>query len=189
MIRTEATNRFTFYTLACLAIVALPTIVVGDETSGQTENVPHGNVAEISDWALAGVVWSDASLAKKIAVAAAKQTTDKDRLRDLNEHITRFDGILGAMKHFGWQQLLQAPASSPGQGARRLPTRKVRIAPIVNPFCGRRQSPMVWRMAPTDRPRRPTWPNSAAWHKRQPRTRCRDTIKQFALFAKFALSH
>ena len=99
--------------IVCLAPIVLPGVAAGDEPSHPKGAKPHGDISEISDWALSGVVWGDASFAKKMAVSAAKQTSDKDKLTALHTHIQRLDQIIEAMAQFGWRQLEQAPAASP----------------------------------------------------------------------------
>jgi hypothetical protein len=85
-------------------------VATGDEPTHRADR-PHGNVAAISDWALAGVVWGDASFSKKMAVAAARQTSDPKRLADLKSTVQRLDRIIAAMEQFGWRQL-ERPATA-----------------------------------------------------------------------------
>jgi hypothetical protein len=137
-------NRPALCAIVCLAPIVLPAVAAGDEPSDQKEAKPHGNVSEISDWALAGVVWGDASFAKKMAVSAAKQTSDKDKLTVLHTHIQRLDQIIETMAQFGWRQLEQTPTASPkntgaaasSQGAGKPYQESVKIAEAIDKGVG-----------------------------------------------------
>ncbi|KAA5538981.1 hypothetical protein FYK55_25620 [Roseiconus nitratireducens] len=95
-----------------LAVIFSTSIAIGDEAGDAREGRPHGDVSAISDWALAGVVWADASYARKLAVTAARQTSDSQQRANLNAKIQRLDKILASMKQFGWRQLERPPIAS-----------------------------------------------------------------------------
>ncbi|WP_182868020.1 hypothetical protein [Stieleria mannarensis] len=67
--------------------------------------VPDGTVHAISDWAMAGLIWSDASLAKKLAAEAAQRSEspeDAQRYRSIVDQSAR---IINDLEAFGWKQV------------------------------------------------------------------------------------
>lgn len=106
MIRRQNTLAYAlFLILCCLAIVS---------ANGQAPTFKQirdaSEPSRISDWALSGMVWSDASLTEKLARQAAKEgsqqdTLDEQTLSELREIAEQAKGTVEAMERFGWTQL------------------------------------------------------------------------------------
>ena len=111
MIRLRLRHAETVVAIVLLGVIGRASVAAADDPSQRSADRPHGDVAAISDWALAGVVWGDASFSKRMAVAAVGQTTDEQRLAKLNSTIQRLDRIITAMEQFGWRQL-ERPANA-----------------------------------------------------------------------------
>ncbi|WP_153557137.1 hypothetical protein [Roseimaritima sediminicola] len=58
----------------------------------------------ISDWALAGVVWSDASLTKKLAIDALRKQPEQVDAEALRRLIAQSTQVIEALEQFGWKQ-------------------------------------------------------------------------------------
>ncbi len=88
--------------------------VIGDEPGKQSP--PQGQVKQISDWALAGAVWSDASLTKKLATTAARQTESQEERAKLRKIATTATRVIEGLEDFGWRQVtrnVRADAQTP----------------------------------------------------------------------------
>jgi hypothetical protein len=106
-------------------LVVSHSLAIADEPPASPRDKPHGNVFEISDWALAGVVWGDASYSKKLVSRVLAETKDKKRAAELSDDIQRLDQIIQEMEQFGWRQLQRpatALAASPGSTTPQLET-------------------------------------------------------------------
>ncbi len=67
--------------------------------------VPDGDPSRISDWALAGIIWSDASLAAKLTKEAAKNAESPEQIARFNRLSQQSSETLQAMEAFGWKQV------------------------------------------------------------------------------------
>ncbi len=67
--------------------------------------VPQGSPSRISDWALAGVIWSDASLARKLASQAAKEAESAEQATQFERVAKQSTDLIDAMESFGWKQV------------------------------------------------------------------------------------
>jgi len=95
---------FAIYILLSLAVVSL---VRGDELPTERPPIPSGDTSAISDWALAGIVWSDASLTKKLALAASSETEDPVYFEELQSIARQSHRTIELMEAFGWRQVEQ----------------------------------------------------------------------------------
>ncbi len=68
-------------------------------------SVPEGSLSQISDWALAGVIWSDASLTKKLATRAAQESETAERRSRYQALAQQSSELVQAMESFGWKQI------------------------------------------------------------------------------------
>lgn len=95
---------------AALAI-ATGTYAIGQEATTATERLTDSDAAvqgqpqRISDWALAGVIWSDAHLVRKLARREAAQTNDSRRVETMSALVQDADQIIDILQDFGWQHL------------------------------------------------------------------------------------
>ncbi|EMI41091.1 hypothetical protein [Rhodopirellula sp. SWK7] len=91
-----------------------------DSVPGDAESLPRGVAAaeasDISDWALAGVVWSDASLTRKLAAAAARSTDDDDARARLQGLAERSENLVRELEGFGWGRV-DAASNASGETA------------------------------------------------------------------------
>ncbi|WP_164101432.1 hypothetical protein [Candidatus Laterigemmans baculatus] len=67
--------------------------------------IPEGQPAAISDWALAGVVWSDAHLVRRLAQAAAAQSDSSEYREKMALLINDCDNLIDALETFGWRRI------------------------------------------------------------------------------------
>jgi len=75
-------------------------------------SVPDGSANQISDWALAGVIWSDASLTKKLATEAARRSDSPEHIAKLELIADQSSQLIQEMEAFGWKQVRQAPVAA-----------------------------------------------------------------------------
>lgn len=83
----------------------------------RADKLPDGRPTAISDWALAGLVWSDACLAKQVATTAARQTVDEDRRAHYQKVARQAERLIQAMEQFGWKQLAHKSRGSASPGS------------------------------------------------------------------------
>lgn len=95
--------------------------------SADKTQVPDGDVEEISEWALAGIVWSEANLVHKLAVQTARQNelTDAER-KALKTVAVQTDQLIERMESFGWQRMQRkqkqaAVSAEPSDGQSAVP--------------------------------------------------------------------
>ncbi|MGB7327303.1 MAG: hypothetical protein WBD31_20675 [Rubripirellula sp.] len=112
-----------FFAYITLAMAAMMTVKADDRP--QTQNaVPDGAAERISDWALAGVIWSDASLTKKLASEAAKHSESNEQKQQLQAIAKQSTEIVDALEEFGWKQTKRSPASTTGNRSEKTTARK-----------------------------------------------------------------
>lgn len=75
------------------------------EVDVEAEARPEGQPAEISDWALAGVVWSDAHLVRKLAQAAAEETENSEYREKMALLVNDCDALINSLETFGWRRI------------------------------------------------------------------------------------
>ena len=86
----------------------------------ESESVVDGQPRRISDWALAGMLWSDAHLVRKLAQHASQRAAKRDdteRVRGLRDLQQDCDQIINVLGRFGWQELRAPSASASPQPA------------------------------------------------------------------------
>ncbi|WP_146516856.1 hypothetical protein [Rubripirellula amarantea] len=88
------------YAVLFAALAILPAIA--EEPDG---SIPKEPASQISDWALAGVIWSDASLTRKLANRAARESESPQQSAQYEELSRRSAKIVDAMEAFGWKQI------------------------------------------------------------------------------------
>lgn len=127
--RKHRSNRTCKTLLLSAGIVGL-TLVTASQGIAQQESRAEDSLVEsqaavegqpdrISDWALAGVVWSDAHLVRKLAEREATQATDPYYAETMEALVADTDQIIDVLKEFGWRHLrarqaeLAAEAESP----------------------------------------------------------------------------
>lgn len=78
-------------------------------------SVPQGDPGRISDWALAGVLWSDAHLVRRIAAASASEASNDAQRQRMRQLQRQCDALIESLKEFGWQQRVRRakPAAEP----------------------------------------------------------------------------
>ncbi|MCC9643126.1 hypothetical protein LOC71_12640 [Rhodopirellula sp. JC740] len=69
---------------------------------------------KISDWALAGVIWSDASLVRKLASEARERTDDPKRAQELDSLIRQTSEVIQSLESFGWKLRSQQAVATRG---------------------------------------------------------------------------
>ncbi|MDV6029266.1 MAG: hypothetical protein F9B45_04010 [Phycisphaera sp. RhM] len=111
-------NLLYFAAYIVLSMAALMT-VKAEQPSRTDQPVPDGAVQEISDWALAGVIWSDASLAKKLAIEAAKRSESNEQKKQLQAIAEQANQVIGELEAFGWTQVKHASASTVDRDSER----------------------------------------------------------------------
>ncbi|MFG0261921.1 MAG: hypothetical protein ACF788_05985 [Novipirellula sp. JB048] len=96
------------FALFCMAIGAIGSANAQDQAAAADGSVPDGSAAQISDWALAGVIWSDASLTKKLARQAATEASSPQQAAQFERLFQQSSRIVDAMETFGWRQVKRA---------------------------------------------------------------------------------
>ncbi len=92
-------------------------VVQAQEATREPSEIPRGNPSQISDWALAGVIWSDASLTRRLAIEAARSTESSEQREEYQRVADKSSGIVAALETFGWRHVREdatAAASRPG---------------------------------------------------------------------------
>jgi hypothetical protein len=91
-------------------------LAVGDEETSDNASpvpaneqankmLPSGKPSQISDWALAGIVWSDACLVRKMAVEAI-ENADSEQQRARYLRVARQAGeVIADLEQFGWKRV------------------------------------------------------------------------------------
>ncbi len=84
------------------AIMAMPL----PQALGQQPSADESSPTGISDWALAGVVWSDASLARRLAVDALREAQSEGAASPTQESLQQLaqqsQTVIKALEQFGW---------------------------------------------------------------------------------------
>ncbi|TWU51272.1 hypothetical protein [Rubripirellula reticaptiva] len=93
-----------FFAYVAFAIAAMIS-VRADERKQADALVRYAETPKISDWALAGVIWSDASLAKKLASEAAKRSESPEQKEQLHAIAKTSSELVDALEMFGWKQI------------------------------------------------------------------------------------
>ncbi|NND95806.1 MAG: hypothetical protein HKN47_00585 [Pirellulaceae bacterium] len=101
--------RFQLIAVACFFLssstVAIPTAQAKDDAPNRAnQSMPDGSPARISDWALAGVVWSDASLVKKLANDAIDARGNETEQKPMQEIADKTQRVIRELEKFGWKQ-------------------------------------------------------------------------------------
>ncbi len=107
-----------FFAYVALAMAAMLTLRA-DERSLTKNAVPDGEAGLISDWALAGVIWSDASLTRKLASEALKRAESAEQIQQLQAIANRSSEIVGELESFGWKQVRRLDAATRANVAER----------------------------------------------------------------------
>ncbi|PAY18654.1 hypothetical protein CKO51_15075 [Rhodopirellula sp. SM50] len=102
-------NLLYFAAYIVLSMAALMT-VKAEQPLRTDPAVPDGAAQEISDWALAGVIWSDASLAKKLAIEAAKRSESNEQKKQLQAIAEQSNQVIAELEAFGWTQVKRSSA-------------------------------------------------------------------------------
>ena len=90
---------------------AAPRTSQGSGAPEAREAVPDATASQISDWALAGIIWSDASLTKRLAQASAREAqsaADVERMQNLAAEAQR---VIDSLEQFGWRQVRATPSN------------------------------------------------------------------------------
>jgi len=100
----------TFYVIMSCTVIAS---LCAQPPLKPEEVVPSGEPGRISDWALAGVVWSDASLTKRLARQAAKGEEDQAVVEQLGRVVEQSEEVIQAMEEFGWRRVRAVRVTKP----------------------------------------------------------------------------
>ncbi|WP_404308508.1 hypothetical protein [Neorhodopirellula lusitana] len=91
--------------LSRVLLIVSSVVIAVPNVNAQTPAVPDGSASQISDWALAGIIWSDASLTKKLADSAAKETKSAEEASQYRQLSQKATEIIESMEEFGWKQV------------------------------------------------------------------------------------
>ena len=96
--------------VACTAIGMTAMQSAADDGAGQPIATENSVAPEnISDWALAGIVWSDASLTRKLALDALRQQNDEEKAAALQHLVSESTRIVRSLEQFGWRHAQPDP--------------------------------------------------------------------------------
>ena len=101
-----------FATIFWITAMTVTTATV--EAQQPESQVPEGSPSKISDWALAGIIWSDASLTKKLATQAAQESDSADQAAMYERLAQKSKKLVIAMESFGWKQVTRSTSVDDG---------------------------------------------------------------------------
>ncbi|WDQ16290.1 hypothetical protein [Rhodopirellula sp. P2] len=87
------------------ASVAAQDVRSSDQFSEQ-RSLPDRDGSEanrVSDWGLAGVIWSDASLVRKLASESALRTKDPQQVAEFEQWVRQSTEVIQSLESFGWK--------------------------------------------------------------------------------------
>lgn len=101
-----------FYVYMIIAATTAMTALADERSSGKA--LPDGNASHISEWGMSGLIWSEASLVKKLAVETARTQPDlsDDELRQLEQIADEHELLIESMEAFGWKRLQKSQRRS-----------------------------------------------------------------------------
>ncbi|EMI56324.1 hypothetical protein [Rhodopirellula sallentina] len=108
-IRRVSLNTFLAAT-AFLSVSAFSRSVPGEEPLPR--GVASAEASDISDWALAGVVWSDANLARKLAVEGMRYAENEQQHEGMKRLVEVSDEAVKSLEAFGWGRVESAESTS-----------------------------------------------------------------------------
>ncbi|MEO9595337.1 hypothetical protein [Rhodopirellula bahusiensis] len=102
-----------------VASVGVDSLTAQDSQSTERTNLPPDRSGSadvetnrISDWGLAGIVWSDASLVRKLASESAQRTKDPQQLAEFERLVSQSTSVIQSLESFGWKLRSQQAAQS-----------------------------------------------------------------------------
>ena len=69
------------------------------QVAGDEQDDPN----RISDWGLAGVIWSDASLVRKLASESVQRTKDPKQVAEFERLVRQSTEVIESLESFGWK--------------------------------------------------------------------------------------
>lgn len=78
-----------------------------EQTSVETPEAIDGDAEKVSDWAQAGVLWSDAHFTRRIALDAARLSDNPAQQEEMAAVVARCDRLIDALESFGWTRVRQ----------------------------------------------------------------------------------
>ena len=70
-----------------------------------------GDAAQVSTWAQAGLLWSDAHFARRVALDAAKLSDNPGQQAEMEAVAARCDRLIDSLEEFGWTRVRQVRAA------------------------------------------------------------------------------
>ncbi|MCM2369781.1 hypothetical protein [Aporhodopirellula aestuarii] len=104
------------FTLALLLSASTSTSVFSQQNAAESlpREVAAAEAADISDWALAGVVWSDANLTRKLAGVAMRYAETEDQRASMRALAVESQRAVVALEAFGWGRVDQTNSGLTG---------------------------------------------------------------------------
>ncbi len=112
-----------------LSLFAIAIAAISIANAQDTTVVPEGSASRISDWALSGVIWSDASLTKKLARQAMQDADSPEQVAQFTKLYQQSSRIVEAMEAYGWKQVKRIDNSIDGDSPVSSDGRKALIDP------------------------------------------------------------
>lgn len=93
---------------------------------------PQGEPQRISDWALAGTLWSDTHLVRKLAQQAAEQSDDPEQKDKLLRLELQSEHLINSLESFGWRRVAidRAAQPAPASAAPSAPAPAAQADPV-----------------------------------------------------------
>lgn len=113
-------SRLACFLVALMTAVCCTPYAYAASPSPPQTSPPVANAApeQISDWALAGVVWSDASLTKKLATEALREQPPGEQAEALRAIVLQSTRVVQSLEQFGWKQVRPSEGSPPNEVVR-----------------------------------------------------------------------
>ncbi|WP_047815267.1 hypothetical protein [Rhodopirellula islandica] len=73
------------------------------DTQRNLSGLEKSETNRISDWGLAGVIWSDASLVRKLASESVQRTKDPQQVAEFEQLVRQSTEVIQSLESFGWK--------------------------------------------------------------------------------------
>ncbi|MFG0265674.1 MAG: hypothetical protein ACF8AM_11080, partial [Rhodopirellula sp. JB055] len=94
----------------------------------------------ISDWGLAGVIWSDASLVRKLASESVQRTKDPKQIAEFERLVRQSTEVIESLESFGWKLRRQQAEQSGNPVSEQSQVRSERMRAESQPQSSERQA-------------------------------------------------
>jgi hypothetical protein len=130
-----------------MATTGLNTVSAQDSRSAEHANAQRNptrlegsETNRISDWGLAGVIWSDASLVRKLASESVQRTKDPKQVAEFERLVRQSTEVIDSLESFGWKLRRQQAEQSGNPVTESSQVRSERMRAESQPQSSERQA-------------------------------------------------